>query len=124
MARPGSVIGWKLDREQRGELLDRFPPRYPQTVADHVTLETEAESKSLPDPVEAVMVGIADDRGGVEAMVVAIDGTTRRPDGSTYHITWSLAPGRRARESNNVIREMGWDSFDVPIPLMLTPDRF
>jgi len=124
MARPGSVIGWKLDREQRGELLDRFPPRYPQTVADHVTLEAEAESKSLPDPVDAVMVGIADDRGGVEAMVVAIDGTTKRPDGSTYHITWSLAPGRRARESNNVIREMGWDSFDVPIALMLTPDRF
>ncbi len=41
---------------------------------------------------------------GVEAMVVAIDGTTDRPDGSTYHITWSLGDGRRARESNDVLQ--------------------
>ena len=32
-------------------------------------------------------------------MVVELDGTTDRPDGSTYHITWSLGPGRkRARK--------------------------
>ena len=124
MARPGSVIGWKLDREQRSELLERFPPRYPQAVADHVTLETEAENKPLPDPVEAVIVGHADDRRGVEAMVVTIDGTTDRPDGSTYHITWSLSPGRRARESNDVLRDKGWQAFDEPIPVALRPERF
>ena len=124
MARPGSVIGWKLDREQRSELLKRFPTRYPQAVADHVTLQTEAESKPLPAPVEAAIVGRADDRRGVEAMVVIIDGTTDRPDGSTYHITWSLSPGRRARESNDLLRDKGWQGFDQPIPVMLTPDRF
>jgi hypothetical protein len=57
-------------------------------------------------------------------MVVAIDGSTDRPDGSTFHITWSLGPGRRARESNDVIREGGWARFDQPIPVTLTPARF
>ena len=31
------------------------------------------------------------------------------PDGSTYHITWSLGPGRKARESNDVLRDQGWE---------------
>jgi hypothetical protein len=74
--------------------------------------------------VEAEVVGRTDDERGVEAMVVAIDGTTDRPDGSTYHITWSLADGRRARESNDVIRERGWQELDQPIPVTLQPGRF
>ena len=120
----GSVIGWKLDREQRSALLDQFEPRYQEPVADHVTLEVKAHSKPLPRPVESEIVGRSDDGKGVQAMVVKIDGTTDRPDGSTYHITWSLAPGRKAKESNDVIREKGWSPIDPPIPLKLEPARF
>ena len=54
------------------------------------------------------MVGRADDGHGLECLVVEIDGATHRPDGSTYHITWSLGPGRRARESNELLRDKGW----------------
>ena len=36
---------------------------------------------------------------------IELDGTTDRPDGSTYHITWSLGPGREAHESNDVLRD-------------------
>ena len=57
-------------------------------------------------------------------MVVSINGTTDRPDGSTYHITWSLGDGRRARESNDVLKERGWDEFDDPVPIKLEPGRF
>ncbi len=117
-----SVIGWKLDRDERAALLQRFPPRYDQPVADHVTLEKGAAA--LPPGVTARIVGRADDGDGVEAMVVALDGSTDRPDGSTFHITWSLAPGRRAVESNNVIRERGWERFDEPVPVSMTPARF
>ena len=124
MAKPGSVIGWKLDRGEREQLLRRFPPRYPDTIADHVTLETGAENKPLPPEVTAEIVGRTDDHEGVEAMVVTIDGTTDRPDGSTYHVTWSLGPGRRAKESNDVLRERGWEELDHPIPVTLTPARF
>ena len=124
MAKPGSVIGWLLAEDDREKLLQQFPPKFEKTVAHHVTLKSEAERDPLPAEVTAEVVGRADDESGVEAMVVAIDGTTGRPDGSTYHITWSLGDGRRARESNDVIRKRGWQKLDQPIPIKLQPDRF
>jgi hypothetical protein len=124
MAKPGTVSGWKLDRAQRDELLQQHPPRYGNPVADHVTLETDAAAKPLPREVTAAIVGRTDDERGVEALVVTIDGTVDRPDGSTYHITWSLADGRRARESNDVLKERGWKELDHPITVKLTPARF
>lgn len=126
MVKPGSVIGWKVDRGEREALLERFPPRYPDAVADHVTLDADAQRKPLPGEVRAAIVGRADDGSGVEAMVAALDGSTDRPDGSTFHITWSLdkAKGRRARESNDVIRERGWTPLDEPVPVTVKPARF
>ena len=123
MARPGTVIGWTLDESERQLLLDRWPPRYAKPVAHHVTLATEAADQPLPAPGNAAIIGRADDDAGVEAMVVAIDGDPARPDGSTFHITWSLGEGRRARESNDVLRVRGWQAFDQPTPITLTPAR-
>ncbi|QNN64200.1 hypothetical protein H9L12_07395 [Sphingomonas rhizophila] len=123
MAKPGTVIGWKLDRAQRDELLRRFPPAYERPDADHVTLRTDAAADPLPPAATARIVGHADDGQGLEAMVVELGGTTDRPDGSTYHITWSLGEGRRARESNDLIRERGWQPIE-PIELSLSPARF
>ena len=37
-----------------------------------------------------------------------VDGTIARPDGGTWHITWSLAEGRAAKESNDVIAAHGF----------------
>lgn len=116
------VIGWKLDRSEREALLSRFPPRYAEPVADHITLE-KGEA-ALPPDVSARIVGRSDDGRGVEAMVVALDGSTDRPDGSTFHITWSLEPGRRAVESNAVIRDCGWSRFDDPVAVSVEPARF
>jgi hypothetical protein len=124
MAKPGSVIGWLLAEDDREKLLQQFPPKFEKTVAHHVTLKSDAERDPLPNDVKAEVVGRTGDESGVEAMVVAIDGTTGRPDGSTYHITWSLGDGRRARESNDVIRERGWQKLDQPIPVKLQPGRF
>jgi hypothetical protein len=124
MAKPGSVIGWLLAEDDRERLLQRFPPRFENTVAHHVTQKTDAEQDPLPAEVRAAIVGRTDDEKGVEAMVVSINGTTDRPDGSTYHITWSLGEGRRARESNDVLKERGWQEVDHPIPVKLAPGRF
>jgi imidazole glycerol phosphate synthase subunit HisF len=124
MAKPGTVIGWLLADDDREKLLEKFKPRYEKTVAHHVTLKTDAASDPLPPEVRAQLVGQTDDDKGVQAMVVAIDGSTDRPDGSTYHITWSLADGRRARESNDVLKERGWEELDHPIPVKLEPGRF
>jgi hypothetical protein len=119
------VIGWKLDPDQRMELLQQFPPKFSEVVADHVTLAAKVRRDAeLPGPVKAEIVGRIDDGKGVEAMVVEIDGTADRPGGSIYHITWSLAPGRKAKESNDVIRELGWIPFELPMPVELSPERF
>lgn len=126
MARPGTVIGWKLPREERARLLGRFPPRYGNVVADHVTLKVGAATQAaLPKrPATARIVGIADDRRSLECLVIELNGTTDRPDGSTYHITWSLGEGRKARESNDLLRDQGWDALASPIDLVLEPACF
>ena len=120
-----NVTGWKLDRDQRRELLQQFPPRFGNVVADHVTLQGKAaDDAPLPEETEGEMIGRVDDGRGVEAMIVSIGGTTDRPDGSTYHITWSLADGREARESNDVLAREEWAMFDLPMPIRLKPARF
>jgi hypothetical protein len=125
MARPGTVTGWKLRPDERARLLERFPPKYDQVIADHVTLRVgAAPSTPLPRRVEAQIVGRADDRRSLECLVVELDGTTDRPDGSTYHVTWSLGPGRKARESNDVLREHGWERLLAPVAVALDPARF
>jgi glycerol-3-phosphate dehydrogenase len=114
------TIGWLVDEAQRVELLQQFGPVYPNIVAHHVTLATGAGGP-LPQPVIGEIVGIADDSSGVQALVVTIDGTSDRPGGGTFHITWSLADGRQARESNDVIAEHGWTRIELPVPVTLHP---
>lgn len=119
------VTGWKLPKDERVRLLERFPPKYQRTIADHVTLQAgAAQDTPLPRQVTAEIVGRADDGDSLKCLVVEIDGTTDRPDGSTYHITWSLGARRRAKESNDVLRDRGWSHIDRPIPIELEPARF
>ncbi len=120
------VTGWKVPRDgERERLLERFPPKYERTIADHVTLQAGAtENTPLPRDIAAEIVGRADDGKSLECLVVAIDGTTDRPDGSTFHITWSLGAGRKAKESNDVLREQGWQPVERPVAIELQPARF
>ena len=119
-----STIGWKLVRADRRALLARFPPVYRNVVADHVTLARAAEDAALPQENEAEVVGRTDDGRGVEALAVRLGGTTERSDGGTYHITWSLEPGREARESNDVLAAQGWVALEAPIRVTLRPARW
>ena len=125
-ARPGrTAVGWTLERAQRAELLQRLPPQYGNVVADHVTLAAKVSADTpLPDAVSAEAVGRVDDGRGVEALVVAVEGSTDRPGGSTYHITWSLGPRRRAVESNDALANGPWQPLREPIPLKLMPARW
>jgi hypothetical protein len=125
MTRRGTVIGWKLALDERERLLQRFPPKYERVIADHVTLRRGATPETpLPRNVDTRVIGRADDGHSLECLVVELDGTTDRPDGSTYHITWSLGSGRRAIESNDVLRDQGWQTLPAPIPIELQPARF
>ena len=125
MAKPGTVTGWKLPQDDRERLLGQFPPKYANVIADHVTLRVGATRETpLPRKPNARVVGRADDGDSLECLVVELDGTNDRPDGSTYHITWSLGPGRKARESNDVLRDQGWEHLEAPVDIELEPARF
>lgn len=126
MAQAGTVTGWKLPQVERELLLRRFPPKYEKVVADHVTLRANATPETpLPKkPDDSRVIGWADDGHGLECLVVELDGTFDRPDGSTYHITWSLGPGRKARESNDLLMNSGFHPLDGAIPVELEPARF
>ncbi len=117
-------IGWKLPTAERKRLLNLIKPVYADVIAHHITLEYDVPADvQLPTATSGEIVGIADDGEGVQALVVRIGGTTRRPDGSIYHITWSLAKGRKSAESNAVIRK-GWKHFPESIGLVLEPKLF
>lgn len=120
------TVGWTLRADERAALIERCPARYPRVIADHVTLvawRQGANNAALPNRARARVLGRADDGSGVEALVVEIDGTTDRPGGGTYHITWSLADGRAAKESNAVIAAGGWQPIDGGL-LDLIPARW
>lgn len=121
------TIGWVLDKTEREQLLTRFPPEWPDVIADHLTLDADAGPDAEPPQVtSAEIVGGINDGEGVQVMVVAIDGSTDRPDGGTYHITWSIdhGRGRTAAESNRVIDEHGWRPLDDPVPIRIIPAIF
>ncbi|RAK59109.1 hypothetical protein DJ021_04485 [Phenylobacterium hankyongense] len=113
--------GWLVDPADRARLLERFAPRYPLVVAHHVTQKFGDRAATPPTETAGEIVGEADDGAGVQALVVRIGGSTDRPDGSTYHITWSLGPGRSAKESNDVIAARGWTPLAEPAPVRLRP---
>ena len=121
----GLVLGWLLPPRERGPLLALVPPRYARVVAHHVTLKPGVRpGHPLPREEEGVVVGVADDGTGVQALVVSIGGTTDRFDGSTFHVTWSLGPGRKPVESNAVIVKHGWTALDPSCPIRLEPAIF
>lgn len=119
-----TVLGWRLGAKARALLLERFPPVWPDVVADHVTLGSpNKEQMSAPDADYGTEVGHVSEGSGHEALVVNIDGTTVRPDGRTYHITWSIdrARGRKPKDSNNALARLDWNRLHDPILIRLIP---
>ena len=113
-----------LDAKSRRELQKKFPPKYPDFIGHHVTLKfgvpKDTPKPRQPDTVE--VVGYKDEEKGVEALVVAVNGKTKRPDGSTYHITWSIdrSAGRKPVDSNKMLRD-GFENIKS-IPIKITPE--
>jgi hypothetical protein len=111
---------WLVDMTERESLMKEFPPEYANVVGHHITLDYAVEqTHPLPTALNGRIVGDAYDKG-VQALVVEIDGTTKRPDGETYHITWSLDEGRFPENSKQLLLK-GWFPLEQPIEIKLTP---
>lgn len=118
-------VGWELPASERARLLAVFPPSYSRVMAHHCTLKFGVTSDELlPTAQEGLVVGVADDGVGVQALVLKIGGTIHRPGGGVYHITWSLGTGRKPMESNHVIAREGFTPVQPAIPVRLTPKFF
>lgn len=97
--------GYLLSESSRQRLLSSFPPRYERFIGEHIT-EQFGVSKDTPPPAlptEVKVVGHIDSGDGVEGLLVSVDGRTDRPDGSKYHITWSLSTNRKPAETNKYV---------------------
>lgn len=106
--------GWTLEPACRARLLALFPPRYGQVLATCVTRsrDTGPGNRPPPDIFHARVVGHADDGDGLEALVVAIEGSTDRPDGGTWAIPWSRDPRRDEGECDAMLAAQPWRPRD------------
>lgn len=116
-----------LDDASRKKLKEKFPPKYPDFIGHHVTLEfgVPFDTKLVPEKPKSIeVVGYKNNPDGLEALVVAVDGETKRKDGSTYHITWSLDRSKHIKpvDSNKLLKS-GFDKIE-PIKIDVEPGIF
>lgn len=81
-----------LPESERQRLQKMFPPKYDEVIGHHITEQFGVPKGTEPvrQPVSFRVVGEADSGDGLQALVIAVDNRLIRPDGKTYHITWSL----------------------------------
>jgi hypothetical protein len=118
--------GYLLPDKERSKLLALFPPKYPDIIAHHITEKYPAMStEDLPSGKSFRVVGYSDDGNGVEAIVVEVNGTIKRPDGKIYHITMSIdrSKGYKPVDSNTIIANQGFQNVQ-PINISMEPKFF
>lgn len=104
-----AYTAYELSDESKKELKNRFPPKYPDFIGHHITVEfgVPYDTNLIPlKPKEVKVVGYKEDLKGLEALVVSVDGKTKRKDGGVYHITWSLdkSKGFKPVDSNKLLK--------------------
>jgi len=118
-------IAYVLTEASKNELLERFPPKYSKVVAHHVTIQFGVpEGTEPPEMADLRVIGEADSGDGLQALVVSVNGSYRREDGSTYHITWSLEPDKyKPVDSNKLVNnyEKRWKVV-LPVDIETVPE--
>ena len=118
-----SYTAYVLDDASRELLAKRFPPKYPEFIGHHVTVQFGVPAETTP-PAEADLkvVGYKDSGDGLEALVVSVNGSTDRPDGSVYHITWSLDRSKyKPVDSNKLLAGAVKYTLIRTVPIQVTP---
>ena len=96
-----------IKEKSRKALLVRFPPKFSESIAHHVTYCFP--DKEPPPKVDKVrVVGYAENQR-LECAVVEVNGSTNRPKGGVFHITLSLdrTLGAKPVQSNHLLKK-GW----------------
>lgn len=116
--------GWKISNESIERIQMWLTQAHPDFIGHHVTFMFGKDSE-LPPEAELYIVGQAhtDD---VQVLVVSVNGSIKRPDGGTYHLTWSIDKSKGAKpvDSNKVLaREYPFATM-VPWKIEGTPEIF
>lgn len=116
--------GYLLDNSARTFILQNYPPKYNKVIGHHITYKFGVYEELPPDSNMAKVVGYKDSGDGLEAFVVEINGTVKRPDGKLYHITYSLIPEKyKPKDSNELLTNQGYNSIK-PFIIKIKPSFF
>lgn len=118
---------FEISTQSRSHLASIFPPKFPEFIGHHITYRMGVKSDvPLPEASSFTVVGYAYDEAGIEALVVEVDGSVVRPDGKTFHITWSLdrEAGFKPVKSNDLIASKGYRKISNPINITATAKFF
>lgn len=118
-----NYTAYVLDDASREKLVARFPPKYPQFVGHHITvLFGVPPNTAAPEFATTKVIGYADSGDGLEALVVSVNGSVDRKDGSVYHITWSLDPTKYSpKDSNTLLAQKDKSKrFTLTLPVTIT----
>jgi len=113
--------GYELEAGSRQKLMTLFPPKYPDVIGHHITEEFGVKNGEVPEqPGRVLIVGYIDNGENVEGFLVEIDGTTERPSGGKYHITWSIDRSKGAKPVHT--NSYTGDAIDVRHPIEIDVD--
>lgn len=113
-------LAYTLSASSRNDVLHHFKPKYPEVICQHVTYKFPAKSTDeLPPEVKEAHVIGYENGDGIEAIVIEINGSTKRPDGKLYHITLSLdrAKGKKPVHSNDLVNKKFTPVAKFPVHL-------
>jgi len=102
-------LAFKLSPGAQMDVLQAFPPRFAEVRADHVTIaygvseDYPLAQKNVNWRTLTAIAYICDH--SLEALIVAVDGDVKRPDGKFFHLTLSKASDRSSFESNAIAQE-------------------
>jgi len=112
--------GYLLTQSGRETLLSHVDTVHPDVVAHHVTHQFGVYESLPPDADHVRAIAVAQN-DQIQAVIVKVNGTTSRDDGSFYHITVSLdrTAGAKPKDSNDLIRDSrNWiaiNPFDIEV---------
>lgn len=119
-----SYTAYALSQDTRQSLLTKFPPKYQKFIGSHITYQfgIKPTDTELPPQAQIKVIGYIDSGDGLEALVVSVNGSTTRPDGKTFHITWSLDPDMYKPVHTNDLLQKKRFTVIRAIPISGTPE--
>jgi len=100
-------LAFVLSEVSRAELIKEFPAAYDRIIAHHVTIQfnvNEDGMKLLNGPAPIVKAVAYGKNDKVDCVLVNVNRTCMRLDGSFYHVTISCSPIGKPVDSNAFLK--------------------